>query len=51
MDPDATLAELRELYNDMQDGLPIDGEYVLMLFDALDTWMTTGGYIPQEWSR
>ena len=52
MDPDATLEELRELYNDWQDGnLDPDkaGDFVT-LFDNLDNWIISGGFLPKEWS-
>ena len=50
MDPDATLTELRELYNDYQDG--ISGEArVMELFDSLDNWLMDGGYLPRAWRR
>ena len=53
MDPDATLEELRELYNDWQDGnLDPDkaGDFVT-LFDNLDNWIISGGFLPKEWQR
>lgn len=51
MDPDATLTELRELYNDYQDGIPVDGERVIDLFDELDNWLMDGGFLPRAWRR
>lgn len=53
MDPDATLTELRELYNDLQDGrlLAPDGERAVELFDALDNWLMDGGFLPRAWRR
>jgi len=53
MDPDETLTELRELYNHWQDGnlFESDGERAVELFDALDNWLTDGGFLPRAWRR
>jgi len=56
MDPDATLTELRELYNDLQDGTLGDAtndviEQFIILFDDLDNWLMNGGYLPRAWRR
>jgi len=52
MDPDAALQELREMYNEVQDGgLTIEAaEYAICLFDSLDNWIISGGFLPKEWS-
>jgi hypothetical protein len=53
MDPNATLQELRELYNEVvqDEGTDVDAAYVLDLFDALDNWIIAGGFLPNEWRR
>lgn len=55
MDPNATLAQLRDLvakydstsvYWDAEDmTLTVD------LIDALDGWLTCGGYLPDAWRK
>jgi predicted DNA-binding protein (UPF0278 family) len=53
MDPNATLNELREWYNAVvQDGTS-DHEgliEVLTLFDELDNWIVSGGFLPRDWA-
>lgn len=61
MDPNETLAKLRQLVIDMdaieESGEDPDepGEYLRIaseattLFDALDGWMAKGGFMPSEW--
>ena len=52
MDPDANLAELRTLV-----AANIDREFVsdhvtarvMELADALDTWISQGGFLPRDW--
>lgn len=43
MDPDATLAEMREAY------ATGDYERCAELADALDQWISRGGFLPREW--
>lgn len=49
MDPNATLARLRTL---AALAFPTLAEIIEMaeLFDALDTWMSKGGFLPAAWS-
>lgn len=51
MDPNKTLAELRSaaiwLYE--SDAYTADLEYVLSLFEALDEWLSQGGFLPADW--
>jgi len=45
MDPDATLAAAREAY------ACTDYERAAELFDALDQWISRGGFLPEKWRR
>lgn len=48
MDPNETLRQLRgELATDRA----FIGEPVKELFEALDEWLTKGGFLPTEWER
>jgi hypothetical protein len=50
MDPNATLQELRELTE--QERIGGDGshaERICELFDALDGWISKGGFLPADW--
>lgn len=48
MDPNATLARLRELvFSGLQRP---ETEEMAELFDDLDTWMSKGGFLPADWS-
>ena len=57
MDPDAALAELLCLISraapaDGEMGKPIDRGEILRvaeLVEALDSWLTCGGFLPQRW--
>lgn len=55
MDPNATLEALRELVRQWHeaDDLPedFDATRALELFDALDTWLKRGGFLPTSWER
>lgn len=52
MDPDTTLETLRALVYRMEQGQDTgDGTWALELFDALDNWMTHGGYPPASWAN
>jgi hypothetical protein len=62
MDPNATLEQLRQAvqrYRDWQDNGDVDsaleavqaGEDMADLFDALDGWMGSGGFLPAAWAR
>ena len=48
MDPDATLAELRELI-DTGDFETCPSRLV-ELFQGLDEWLFKGGFLPTDWS-
>lgn len=52
MDPDATLDELRSLASRVRAEHRLsqtDVERAGELFDALDGWLVTGGFIPVAW--
>lgn len=55
MDPDANLAEQRALAATIiSDDGPAerrvqDGERLAELVEALDEWITSGGFLPTEW--
>ncbi len=55
MDPNATLMELLKLAEEIQaddaDETNIDMLRVAELVDALDGWMSTGGFLPDRWKR
>lgn len=54
MDPDEALRQLRECLKALQDVEDPDGAEVAFLlerFEALDTWLTGGGFLPQAWER
>jgi hypothetical protein len=46
MDPNVTLAQLRE----KRHGNFIESE-TRELFDALDGWLKSGGFLPDDWQR
>jgi hypothetical protein len=53
MDPDAALAQIRELVakqqtdNELSDG---DTAELVELVDSLDEWLTKGSFLPTEWN-
>lgn len=59
MDPDEALKRLREkatefmlnLPEDPVDNLGVLGSEVVELFEALDGWMSKGGFLPAEWRK
>lgn len=52
MDPDATLAQIRELITQQQtdDLNDTDTANLVELIDSLDEWLTKGGFLPTEWN-
>jgi len=46
MDPDATLKDLRECLEE-----PEDFEIAKELFQSLDQWLSTGGFLPKDWVK
>lgn len=53
MDPNAALANARAITTAILSGwLTEDGGYELAeAFDALDQWLTKGGFLPSAWAR
>lgn len=49
MDPNATLEELREVLQAGETAADIDQVRALVLFSALDDWLSNGGFPPDEW--
>lgn len=56
MDPDATLRQLRAAMTECRTALHDDGDRLpdatrglVELVDALDEWLSYGGFLPQEW--
>lgn len=47
MDPDTTLAEIRQILRDP------DGDHGRLhhLVDSLDNWMSMGGFMPKVWDQ
>jgi hypothetical protein len=56
MDPDQTLAQIRRIIADMArprsalDEL-VDARLLAELVEALDDWITKGGFLPQPWRQ
>lgn len=53
MDPDTTLAQIRELIADQQTHNELndtDTDRLVELIDSLDEWLTKGGFLPTEWN-
>jgi hypothetical protein len=46
MDPDQTLAEIREI---LEQEIDRDHDRLVELVDALDQWLFAGGYLPHDW--
>lgn len=54
MDPNTTLNTIREAIEDWNDGRIDDREALACLvgdIDALDEWLTRGGFLPADWNR
>ena len=49
MDPNACLKAIRELIAEVSTGSEIDAERLAELVDALDTWISRGGFLPAAW--
>lgn len=54
MDPDATLAQIRDLIVKYQTSAEemstSDAAELVELVDGLDEWMTKGGFLPTDWN-
>lgn len=51
MDPDATLFVIRHLMPAALDGDTDAAEQIAELVDALDIWISRGGFLPAVWAR
>lgn len=61
MDPDATLADVRDAIADVRRAAAADVIVPHRIYDAacclaeaadvLDVWLTTGGFLPADWQR
>lgn len=54
MDPNANLAELRALVKANADAEHVsdhDTARMIELVDAIDGWMSKGGFLPAAWER
>lgn len=58
MDPNETLTKLREIKRRIQANVdtgtplsPADAPDMADLFEALDDWLSKGGFLPADWQR
>lgn len=51
MDPNATLAILRVLVSSALDSDSDDARELAEHADALDAWLSRGGFLPSDWGR
>lgn len=53
MDPNECLRRIRALIQAFFDGEegPDDGAQLAEYINGLDTWLTNGGFLPDEWQR
>jgi hypothetical protein len=52
MDPNAALERIRGLVNRMLDDEENpDGQELAELFEGLDQWISSGGFIPTDWLK
>lgn len=59
MDPNAALKEAREMREAMRAWLAVDcvraaleaAEMMADRFEALDEWLSNGGFLPNEWEH
>lgn len=49
MDPDATLAEIRNLIANYPTSPIEDVDRLVELFNNLDSWLSNGGFMPRGW--
>jgi len=53
MDPDQTLASIRELINQYTNSGSLTADQVeqlVILVGSLDKWMSSGGFMPADWA-
>lgn len=52
MDPNANLKEIRAILAEAQKGIsPNAADRLVELVEALDGWLTGGGFLPQPWNH
>ncbi len=53
MDPNATLAEIRQLTKEILDGngSEYDAARLAELVEGLDNWLSRQGFLPTAWER
>jgi hypothetical protein len=53
MDPNACLKEMLEIAASFTDGHldDVEAQRLAELVDALDGWLTNGGFLPERWDR
>lgn len=58
MDPDANLKAQRDLVKSLREGAEygqpfdeVDVDRLLELVQALDEWVSRGGFLPKAWAR
>lgn len=53
MDPNANLAEQRRIIARINEGAPFveDERRLAELAEALDEWLSNGGFLPEAWQR
>lgn len=51
MDPNANLEEIRRIIRQCTNGVQWDPERLVDLIEALDQWMTKGGFAPKDWQK
>lgn len=51
MDPNATLARIREILNEEDSGIDVVDELIELsqLVSGLDGWISAGGFLPEAW--
>ena len=55
MDPDATLADIRQLLSAFDAAIHMDDAYAVacdlkVAMEALDNWIMAGGFLPADWA-
>ena len=51
MDPNATLKRIRQIIAEGDDGSESLTEELPELVEALDEWLSKGGFLPLEWAK
>lgn len=51
MDPDETIAQLRNLSREAMRGNPVDCMDLAEAFYDLDEWLSNGGFLPRVWEN